>query len=270
MRIRQTTLSTSTLLLMLSLLGPSMGQESADPLHLESLFGKALVSVGESYASVRQEILSNKNARVFLSTKAENTNLMTRVLARAMLSWETDAATNIWWNERIVASLDVMLRSAASPLRKIQSELDAIRRTGPSLPSEKANALVLLEIALKGPTIQIDPKYERVPSYRTLVRCLAAGLVGTYDDPDIPRVLALLAKDAPKASVRACAMTGLRKTECPQAVELLISGLSDPDKNVQEAAQLGLKRLTHQDFGTDERKYQDWWRENKVQFPKKP
>ncbi len=269
MRTRQTAVLTSAVLSVLSLLNTSLGQESVDQLHLEGLFAKALVGDGKLYTSVRQDILADKGATVFLSAKAENTNLLARVLARAMLSWETDAATNIWRNDRIIASLDVMLASAASPLQKIQSELDAIRRTVTSSPAEEASAVVLLEIALKGPTIPMDPKYRRVPSDGMWVRCVAAGLAGTYADPDVPRVLAILAKDASQACIRACAMTGLRKTETPQAVELLISGLSDNDKSVQEAAHLGLKRLTHQDFGTDQRKYQDWWEENRTLFPNK-
>ncbi len=265
-KIKQTAILASVFLSVLGSLQTSQAQESSNRSQLETLFTEAVAADGKSYITLRKEILANKDATSFLSEKSNATNLLSRVIGRAMLSWQTDLATNIWRNDHIVASLAVMLGSAASPLRKIQSELNDVKRPVDALivPSKDTSAILLLEIALKGPTRGVDEKYG------LWVRCLAAGLAGTYPDPDVPPMLAVLAKNGSPYSIRACAVTGLRKTKSSQAIEPLIDALSDENKDVQEAAKYGLKELTGQDFGTDQAKYRDWWLKNKEQFQKKP
>ena len=98
------------------------------------------------------------------------------------------------------------------------------------------------------------------------MRCFAAALVGEYEGDDVIPVLTDILKSKREEPLRACAATGLRRTENPQVIKLLIDALSDEKNGVQDSAQHGLKWLTGQDFGTDQVKYRDWWQKNKDQF----
>ena len=134
----------------------------------------------------------------------------------------------------------------------------------------------LLEVVLKGPTLkgatappEAGIRYRPIGGYDVSVwmRCFAAALVGGYQSDDVVSLLVEMLDSKVPAPLRACAATGLRRSKAAEAVEPLIGALSDANDDVRKSVQFALKELIGQDFGTDERKYQDWWRENRARFP---
>jgi len=68
--------------------------------------------------------------------------------------------------------------------------------------------------------------------------------------------------------VRQAAVIVLGEIKDPRAVEPLISALKDIDPNVRWPAAEALKKITGQDFGEDQRKWQEWWEKSKGRLQK--
>lgn len=225
------------------------------PKEIEDLFAGALTADQKQYVSIRQEIVANKTAIQFLIDKSSNTDIYTRVLSEAMLTWATNAALNERREKALSQAVIGIEQQHGGPwlLTRMRSDAALPRNElhdGSSVP-------FLLEVLLKETTDQVRRSY-------------AAVLVGGYDNRDAIVVLAnILNSKANEPFIRACAATGLRRTKSADAVEPLINALSDEKDAVKKSATMGLKELTGQDFGTDQVKYRDWWKANKDKFPKK-
>lgn len=239
------------------------------PKELEALFAAAITADQQQYVSIRQDIVTNNTAIPFLTDKCSSTDLCSRVLAEAMLTWTTNAGLNA---RRAVLLSEAVLQTAQHHggmwlITKLRS--DAM------LPQNELNDKLavpfLLETILKGPgALFKDSKGIAGYPVAVWIRSYAAALVGGYDNRDAIAVLSGVLNSKAEEPLRACAATGLRRSKSGEAVEPLVSALSDTNDGVRKSVHFALKELTGQDFGTDQGKYQDWWRENKAQFLKKP
>ena len=169
----------------------SRAQDDFAQFRLEKLFSQAIKAEDMEYVALRDEILRENEADKFLEEKAKSKNLMTRVIGRAMLSWKSDFATNMWESEKAIKTVNEMLRSRIGQNRIFGNLYTAKDQPGWVKP-ESPVAVILLEIALKGPSLKINPEYSRVPRDGLLVRSYAAGWSGLYDDPDVVPVLLML------------------------------------------------------------------------------
>jgi hypothetical protein len=126
----------------------------------------------------------------------------------------------------------------------------------------------LLEAALKGPTpVPGNPRVtEMARSYSVYAQCMATALVGGYHGADVLPVLRELLR-SPNPSIRACAVTGLRRTKTLEGTELIGGSLSDPDPAVRFSCRASLYDLTDRDFQEDQAKWLKWWQENKDHSP---
>jgi len=99
------------------------------------------------------------------------------------------------------------------------------------------------------------------------VRYVAAKALGKIKDPQTVELLisALKNKDV---GVRWGAAYALGEIKDPRTVKPLISALKDEDWNVREEAAKALKKITGQDFGEDQKRWQSWWEENKGKYLK--
>jgi|GEM_PF-5600834 len=275
MKIRRTAMLAGVLFSVLGFLQTAQAQGVSN--RLETLFGQAVAADGEKYIALRNEILADKDASSFLSAKATDTNLLPRVIARVMLSWGENPATNTFYNEAHVKSIGCMLSSALPPLKEIRYSLSSYAAPDefgyyeePRQIKDTSEMMVLLEITLKGVTYNKKGEYQRMPEYEPWVRCLAVGLVEPCEDPDVVPVISEVLTKSTSYPLRLCSVMGLRRAKSFDTVEPLIGILSDENENIRGSAQRGLKDLTGQDFGFDQAKYREWWNQNKDRLLKKP
>lgn len=77
-------------------------------------------------------------------------------------------------------------------------------------------------------------------------------------------LILFLKDDDPDVRKEAAAMLGEIKDFL--AVDSLIATLGDENSDVREKASEALKKIIGQDFGVDQKKWQDWWEKNKVRL----
>lgn len=238
------------------------------PVELQALFVTALAADQQQYVSIRQEIVTNKTAIPFLLAECSSTNLHSRVMAAAMLTWATNATTNARREELLSETVFAFARGRAG--------IRVITRFGTEAPRrhdelhDQAALPFLLETVLKGPREMLKGSKE-IAGYPVALwmRSYAAALVGGYANRDAIAILNEILNSQGDEPLRLCAANALRGTKSAEAVEPLISALSDEKSAVKKSAQMGLKEITGQDFGTDQAKYRDWWTANKDQLLKK-
>lgn len=257
-----------------------VAQENATIDRLDVLFTNAVSADNLAYVALRGEIVTNELAVQFLTAKCASRDLRSRIVARGMLEWATNSALCLRRQEILGRAVAGAARRRGDLLTNIQGDAFGVFSgldKGLVEPSDELHVRsavpFLLEVILKGPTepeagIRQRPIQGYEPSL--WMRCFAAALVGGYEGEDVVLLLVEMLDSKAPAPLRACAATGLRRSKAGEAIEPLITGLSDANDDVRKSVIFALKELTGQDFGTDEGKYQDWWRENKAQFPKKP
>ena len=79
------------------------------------------------------------------------------------------------------------------------------------------------------------------------------------------RFIKNLQEKNPRVRQRAAFILGMSKD--PRAVEPLIAALKDGDTTVQDRAAEALVKITGQDFGKDQGKWRQWWKENQAEKP---
>ena len=93
------------------------------------------------------------------------------------------------------------------------------------------------------------------------VRMLAAWGLGQMGEPALKPLLTELAdKNSPGRSDAAYA---LGKINQPQAIEPLVSALTEADSDLRKESAKALSRITGQDFGENPDQWQQWWEKNK-------
>ena len=114
----------------------------------------------------------------------------------------------------------------------------------------------------------VEPLISALKDEDSDVREAAAKALGEIKDPRAVEPLISALKDV-NWRVRDAAAEALGEIKDPRAVEPLISALKDVDVLVREAAAKALRKITGQDFGWDQAKWQKWWEKNKGRFLKK-
>lgn len=98
---------------------------------------------------------------------------------------------------------------------------------------------------------------------RRAARAAARALAEVHPGAVVER-LAPIAQDADgKKDARMLAIDALGETREPLAVAALIPVLSDKSSEIGAAARGALTTVTRQDFGTDAKKWETWWSQNK-------
>jgi len=241
---------------------------------LEELFHSVVAAEGQSYFTLRSNLVAHSaGAESFLETKLSSRDLHERVLASSALSWVREPPTN-YLRTKILANLVREANSRHSGLiRSVESlSFGVWTISGPiqfrDALHEDAAVAFLLEVSLKGPTsLPDDPLVAAVAKDHVLgARCMAAGIVGIYQSPDVLPVLRELLQSQ-QVALRVCAACGLGKMKTPEATEVLIDAFSDSDVSVREECRVALFDFTDQDFRDDKAKWLDWWQQNKQHWP---
>lgn len=146
-------------LVVVAWLAASLGLQAAAPTaqdaSLRHLFATALDARDFEYQKVREEILVHKGAASFLAKQAKSTNLMVRVIGRAMLAWQSDSATSRALNERLAA----IVRSKQGSHIGESAILDDLMRNA-ALRGLRLREDACLEIFLEGMEDQ-DQRYRK-------------------------------------------------------------------------------------------------------------
>jgi hypothetical protein len=267
--VKYLTTVSAVLTLFLAAQVQAVGQAADKEATLETLFGEEVSAEGQQYRIAQSNLLAYGAAAIpFLERKLTNDNLHTRIVARATLSWIRQPETNTYRSLMLSRMLSHARRMHSPMLISVQGACWRFRVTVDGraaryrvVMSEQDAVPFLLEVALKGSRAALSPE-DSIP----WDRCVAAGLVGAHQGEDIVPLLAELLK-SPEYELRTCAAIGLHRSKTPAAVELLIHALSDKSAEVRRACRHGLLDLTDQDFGENERAYQDWWQRNRGRWP---
>lgn len=235
---------------------------------LAQLFDQALEAEGQEYVSVRDHLVSDPDAGEFLEHMTLSTNLQSRVIARAMLSWAEEREVNEDRYTKVMGILKLnasrilpMLDSVQSAAYVVDWDKSALRHSKPDSVIHCDDAVpFLLELALKGQnSVMAGESY-----YEEYAGCYAAALVGAYKGADVFSVLVELLETSDDDKLRACAVTGLRQLKTPEVMKPLLSALSDKSGFVRRSASLALRDITTVNYGEDVQKYEAWWEENKA------
>lgn len=217
--------------------GQTMGEAAAARLALESFFADAVstTTVGETYTSLRGEILKREGAEEFLREKA------------ALGADGPDRRQ--WLRERVLAEEDVPL-------------LLEIALKGPT--GDVAEQLELVA------HVAVPPAWQMDGDYRLWARATAALFAGYRRDAEVAALLRDLALGAPEPPLRVYALRGLARQGPAESVETLIAALGDPVERVGESARWMLRNITGQKFeprhlnpATVAPQYRAWWEANK-------
>lgn len=265
---------------------------------LEALFAEAMEKDGFEYGRIREEILSTTNVVDFLLEKTNSKDVYERVIGRAMLTWRENAATNEWLVQVPARVLAVHSGNIVFP-KGLACELFKRGRDFIPLDIPPPFIIVMQETALKGTTFESDEcrlkrkqmEEERLQKYikrdeerrgkrdadaylenerrnwklrERYVKSIAAGLSGTYDDPDVPVFLEKLFWDSPVEIIRECAMVGMGRTSSTNLPGILLDGLDDTNESVRETANWVLWTLTGENGSGDRARYQEIIVENRV------
>jgi hypothetical protein len=234
---------------------------------LQELFAMALESCDEEYQKIRTMIIAQENSSAFLVKQTLSTNLMIRVIGQAMLSWQTNGTISLLVNARYVERTRDLAMSQVGE-RRILSEIYDIK----SMPRKfrfKDDPYIILEMALKGPTLSEN---SGVPTARVrdgAVRCYAAGMSGRYDDLDILSVLVHLTGENENDFMRESALLGLRLREDAD-MSVFLKGIEDRNQDYRKTCYIHLRDTTGQDFGYDAEKYRMWLETNTVSHAAQP
>jgi hypothetical protein len=256
-----------------------LGTVAAEPptgsqLDLEPLFQTLVAADGPSYFVIRSNLVAHDEDAVrFLERKRASDDLRERIFAAAALSWIREGPTNYERSDLLAVLLGEALRGRGSHLDSILELSFGVRTwKGPIQPKDAlhqdAAVPFLLEAALKGPTpVTGNPRVTKMAqSYSVYAQCMATALVGGYHGADVlPALRELL--HSPNPSIRACAVTGLRRTKTLEGTELIGGALTDPDPAVRFSCRVALYDLTDRDFQEDQAKWLNWWKENKDHWP---
>ena len=252
-------------LVVVAWLAASLGLQAAAPTaqdaSLRHLFATALDARDFEYQKVREEILVHKGAASFLAKQAKSTNLMVRVIGRAMLSWRNNSATSRALIERLAATVR---RKQGSHIGESAILDDLyVAKSDPARYKLNADVFVILETALKGPSLPEDNPVAKSKEFRFLIRCYAAGLAGLYDGQDVLPVLVQLTDRNEDDLMRNTALRGLRLRE-DACLEIFLEGMEDQDQRYRKASYLLLRDISGQDFGHDPKRYRIWLETNAV------
>ncbi len=233
------------------------------------LFDAALDARDLEYQKIRDTILAREDAVIFLAKRAQDTNLVSRVIARAMQTWMNDRATNMMVSRRLADIAGRAMRSIIGErailgsIYELKSEPE-LRR----FARINTDVNVLLEVALKGPTFPAEPgNRKNIRSHVT--NCYAAGLSGLYDDPDVAHILTMLTDEKEDYLMRNAALCGLRLREDVD-MSVFLKGIEDRNQDYRKTCYIHLKDTTGQDFGYDAEKYRMWLETNTVSHAAQP
>jgi hypothetical protein len=250
-----------------------LAADSADgnKAELTRLFETALEARDLEYQKARDAILAHDGAADFLAERANDTNLISRVIGRAMQTWLRDRAGNMETSEHLAEVVRQARRSQIGE-RAILGRICVYERE-PGLRriflKSKPEVHVLLEVALKGPTFPNEPRYLRNLESRFAINCYAAGLLGLYEDSDVVPVLTLLTNEKEDDLMRRAALCGFRlREDVDKAV--FLKGLEDRNEGYRKSCYVYLRDTTGQDFGYDVEKYRTWLETNAVGKVAKP
>ncbi|NLB68809.1 MAG: hypothetical protein GX804_03860 [Lentisphaerae bacterium] len=247
--------------------------QSAEPISQDAelcqLFDAALDACDLEYQKIRDRILAHEDAVIFLAKRVQDTNLVSRVIARAMQTWMNDNASNMMINRRLADIAGRAMRNIIGErailgsIYELKSEPE-LRR----FAKIDTDVNVLLEVALKGPTFPDEPgNRKNIKSHVT--NCYAAGLSGLYDDPDIVPILIMLTDEKEDYLMRNAALRGLRLREDVD-MAVFLKGMEDKEELYRKVSYLHLRDTTGQDFGYDAEKYRMWLETNTVNRAAQP
>jgi hypothetical protein len=247
---------------------------SAEPISQDAelcqLFDAALEARDLEYQKIRDTILAREDAVIFLAKRAQDTNLVSRVIALAMQTWLRNDETNKEVNEHLAAIVGRVTmrqtgdRAILGSIYELKSEPE-LRR----FAKIDTDVNVLLEVAMKGPTLPADTRYYRNIHSRFAINCYAAGLSGLYDDPDVVPILIMLTDKKEGDLMRNAALRGLRLREDVD-MAVFLKGMEDKEELYRKVSYLHLRDTTGQDFGYDAEKYRMWLETNTVNHAAQP
>jgi len=298
---------TTTVLLGLALISESGGFAlKADKKEdVPKLFNRAIAAEGAAYLQVRDAIVARGTEAVpFLKQERSGKDRTRRILAAAILGWISEPQKSTRREELVHAALIRSQSYALDRPSSLQLEAARVPRAlavgptgiveGPATKDRIHDELhegsavpFLLELVLKGAIHrprpedagkyaidQLRPSEREVrsaadnPQYCLWTRWYAAALVGRLEGADVIPALTDLLQSSKDAGLRSSAAAGLGKTRSPYAVEPLIAALGDKDRGVRDKAGFALKKITKQEFGTDQEKWRAWWKENRERLLK--
>jgi HEAT repeat protein len=109
----------------------------------------------------------------------------------------------------------------------------------------------------------VEPLINALKNKKRPIRDYSSMTLGHMKDPDVVKRLITVMKDD-DAYARGGAAYALGKIGDISAVEPIIAMLKDENEYVVKRAAGALKDITKKDFGTDQAKWQEWWKENKA------
>jgi HEAT repeat protein len=98
---------------------------------------------------------------------------------------------------------------------------------------------------------------------RRAARLAARALAEAHPSAVVDRLSPTVLDKIGKKDHRMIAIDTLGETRTPLAVLALVPVLSDKSSEIAAAARAALTTITRQDFGTDSKKWEVWWAENK-------
>ena len=158
--------------------------------------------------------------------------------------------------------------SAARALRGIKDNERVLDVLHHKLKSGKKFLRRNIAVVLGAHPVQeksVKPLIKALRDEDSYVRSRAAKSLGRIGDRSAVGPL-IEALDDQDASVRSKAAYSLGSFKDPRAVEALISLSGDEQGQVSKAARRALRKITRISLGGDPRKWQSWWRKNKVDF----
>ncbi len=239
-------------------------EPSANEEELQKLFETALATGGLEYQKARDAILAHDGAADFLEKRAQDTNLVSRVIGRALQTWMRDGVANMDVSKQVV---EVTVRATRRQIgdRGILGSIYDLKSDPVSRKFAKINTdvHVLLEVALKGPTLPADTQYHKNIQSLYAINCYAAGLSGLYDDPDVIPVLTMLTDENEDSLMKNAALRGLLLRDGVDTA-VLIKGVEDKDEDYRRISHHHLRDITGKDFGYDAGKYRAFIETNTV------
>lgn len=134
-------------------------------------------------------------------------------------------------------------------------------------PSVRYKAVKILG-ELKDPRA-VEPLISVLKDKDWSVRWEAVEALGKLKDPRAVEPLIFVLKDGDNGlSIHLRAVESLGELKDPRAVEPLISALKNENWFVRKVTVEALGKITGQNFGEDQTKWQSWWQENKGRFLK--
>jgi hypothetical protein len=226
----------------LSLLVPTLAQSERGKVEYELLFSHLVTAEGPEYFKTRKQLLEHGHLAIpFVTSQLANSNLQTRVIARALLEWIAEGPLNETRTTNLLTWVDAARQLQSGPAAAVGGYArcnlshnvnfpphmlvtDISRR----FPSYDTAAAYLMEVTMKGldpeggTFVDIDGRKQVVslqvfrssipghPSNQDVAQAVAAALLAGNEDKDAIEVLKLLYNER-GGTMRRVAAIGLKR-----------------------------------------------------------